>query len=241
MIATPITAIRSLPPSPRRSRQSWRGNLVNSSVERLAATVTGLEVMPVGDVVLAQLPAEVHLAAVLDRWEVHEAAVDVAQHDARLLDRLQQPPHLEEGDADLVALLAAAVARGGLREGLMGFGVGQLVLGVAELAEQWLELRQQRVRLIAREVAVIGEPRALVAHGRAADGSAAVFLPAEESRSRRSSPSADPTVRSWPWKARCQCSAGHLRTCSSSGASSSAGTKSPSSSTTTGSAPTRQG
>src|SRR5262249_19069905 len=164
MIAAPITAIRSFPPSPRRSRASWRGKSRISSVERLAATVTRLEVMPVADVVLSQLPAEVHLAAIDDRREVHQPPVDVPEHDPRLLDRLEQAPHLEEGDADLVALGAAAVGGGRLGEDLVRLLVGELVLRVAELAQELLQLRQEGVRLIAGEVPLEGELRALVVH-----------------------------------------------------------------------------
>src|SRR5262245_13868306 len=67
--AHPITAILSFAPSPRRSRPSPRSIEAGSSVQRLAATVSGLELVPVVDVVLAQLPAEVDLTAVDQRGE----------------------------------------------------------------------------------------------------------------------------------------------------------------------------
>src|SRR5689334_17184931 len=62
----PITAIRSLPPRPRRSSSSWAGTERRLG-ERLAATVTALEVMPVVDLVLTDLPTQVHLPAVQER------------------------------------------------------------------------------------------------------------------------------------------------------------------------------
>src|SRR3954447_22926811 len=81
MTAAPITAIRSLPPRPRRSLSSSPGK-ERRSVERLAATVPALEFVPVGDLVLAELPAEVDLAAIDQRREVDQSTVDVAEDDA---------------------------------------------------------------------------------------------------------------------------------------------------------------
>src|SRR6266511_679296 len=95
--AAPITAMRSLPPRPRRSRSSLRGSEL-SSVEGLAATVARIHVVPVRDVVLAELPAEVDLAPVDHGREVDQTAVDVAKHDPGLLDGLEQPPDLQERD-----------------------------------------------------------------------------------------------------------------------------------------------
>src|SRR4051812_18206015 len=109
--AHPMTAIRSLPPSPRRSRSSWRGTDLQPLFERLAATVASFQLVPVADLVLAELPAEVDLPVIHQGGEVDQAAVDVAEDETGLLDRLEQAPDLEEGDADLLAFLAAAVAR----------------------------------------------------------------------------------------------------------------------------------
>ena len=61
-------------------------------------------------------------------------------------------------------------------------------------------------------------------------------------RRSSSSASASETVRSWPWKASCQCSAGHLRTCSSSSATAPRrARRSSSSSTISGSVSKRHG
>src|SRR4029077_3281646 len=151
----PITAIRSFPPRPRRSRSSLRGSELRPSVERLAATVACFQVVPVADFVLAELPAEVDLEAVKDRREVHQAAVDVPKNDPRLLDRLQQSPDLQEGDPDLLSLLAAAVTGSGLRESLVGFGVCEVVLRLAQPVEHGGQLRKEGVRLLPREVAFV--------------------------------------------------------------------------------------
>ena len=77
----PATARRSSPRSPRRSRTSPRPAWRASSGQRLAATVAGRELMPERDLALAELPAEVGLAALDQRGEVHQAALDVSQDD----------------------------------------------------------------------------------------------------------------------------------------------------------------
>ena len=46
--------------------------------ERAASAIPRVELVPVADLVLALLPAEEDLLAVTDRWEVDEAAVEVA-------------------------------------------------------------------------------------------------------------------------------------------------------------------
>src|SRR3954451_16512827 len=62
--AQPITAMRSLPPRPRRSRSSLRGHDLHPLLERLAAIESRIQVVPVGDLVLAELPAEEHLTPI---------------------------------------------------------------------------------------------------------------------------------------------------------------------------------
>src|SRR5436190_21041804 len=110
--------MRSLPPSPRRSRSSFLPG--ESLVERLAATVARVHVVPIADVVLAELPAEIDLAPVDQRREVDETTVDVAQHDPGPFDGLQQPPHLEEGDPDLSTLVTAPISWISIGESLVG-------------------------------------------------------------------------------------------------------------------------
>src|SRR4029453_11600443 len=109
----------SLPPRPRRSRSRLRGSDLQPLVERLAATEACFQVVPEGDLVLAELPAQIDLAAFQNRGEVDQPAVDVAKHDAGLLDRVEQSPDLEERDPDLLALVATSVARSRLRERLV--------------------------------------------------------------------------------------------------------------------------
>src|SRR4051812_16934214 len=103
--------MRSFPPRPRRSRSRFRGRDLQPLVERLAATEARIQVVPEAHVVLAELPAEENLASLDHGREVDQAAIDVPQHDPGLLDRVEQPPDLEEGDPDLLALAAAAVGR----------------------------------------------------------------------------------------------------------------------------------
>ena len=57
-----------------------------------------------------------------------------------LLQRLQQAPHLEEGDTDLLPGLAAAVGGGRVGEQLVGLGVGQLLLRLLQLCQQRRQL-----------------------------------------------------------------------------------------------------
>src|SRR4051794_35239934 len=239
--AQPITAMRSLPPRPRRSRSSLLGTALQPLVERLAATEARIQVVPVGHVLLAELPAQIDLPLVRDRREVDQAAIDVAQDDPGLLDRLEQAPDLEKRNPHLLPLIAATVARRGLRERLVRLGVGELVLGLAEAVEHGRQPGEKGIGLIAGEVALVDEPRLFFTHACAVGSAAVPAAAAEVSRSSSRAASASPIVRSWPWKARCQWSAGHLRTCCSSGASSSAGTNSSSGRIRTGSDSTRQG
>src|ERR687898_264806 len=110
---------------------------------------------------------------------------------------------------------------------------------LADLDErEWTERAHDEQQRRARGHALLRVEDARRAEG--APDHAAARTPARI-RCASSSASASDTVRSCPWKARCQCSAGHLRTCSSSPASSTAGTNSPSSSTISGSVSKRHG
>src|SRR3954449_9742335 len=66
----------------RRAASRTRGSVIG---ERLATGEAGVRLVPEGDLVLALLPAEVDLAAVAQGREVHQSAVEVAQHDLHLL------------------------------------------------------------------------------------------------------------------------------------------------------------
>ena len=95
----------------------------------------------------------------------------------------------------------------------MGLLVGELVPGLAELPSSSFRPGQERVRLLGREVAGVAASAgwscgSSFTRRRGRGGAEAAPSSAE---------SASPIVRSWPWKARCQCSAGHLAACSSSG------------------------
>src|SRR3954453_4010167 len=75
-----------------------------------AAGDAGLRRVPVGDVILAEAPAQVHLAPVAFRREVDQAGLDVAQDDPLGRDAfdlgLERPGRV----AGLLVLGAAAVA-----------------------------------------------------------------------------------------------------------------------------------
>ena len=74
-----------LPCDKRTGRRAGAPFRVARSVQRLTAAVAGLELVPVADPRLAQLPAEVGLTPIEDRGEIDQAAIDVADHDAELL------------------------------------------------------------------------------------------------------------------------------------------------------------
>src|SRR5215217_8094638 len=84
------------------------------SIEGLSATESLLDLVPVVDPVLAELPAEVDLAALAHRGEVDQPAVDVAYDDAGFLEAPEQAADLEESLADGPAVVAATVGRRGL-------------------------------------------------------------------------------------------------------------------------------
>src|SRR5688572_21770467 len=62
----------------------------DSVLDELPSSEPGLEIVPVADVApLAQLPAEIHLAATVLRAEVDESAVRILHLDAELRDVLE--------------------------------------------------------------------------------------------------------------------------------------------------------
>src|SRR5687767_5651002 len=214
----PTAATRCSKFRSRAARTIRRGR--SRIVERAAAREAGLGLVPVADGVLAVLPAQVHLASVADRGEVEQAAVEVAQHDLELAQLHHGVAQLDEALGDGAAGRAAAVRRAGLGQRLARLAVAQAVACRPHLGDQLHDAREQLRCFLERVVALVDH--------------AAAPAPA---RMRRSSSraSASDTVRSCPWKARCQCPAGHFPTCSSPPASSTAGTNSSSASTTSGS------
>src|SRR5688500_4705752 len=89
-----------------------------SSLERLPATEPCLQVIPMADLGLVLEPAEIHLAPVANGGEVHQAAVQVAEHDLRLLQPGQRITQLDERLRDHASRRSAAVLRAGLAERL---------------------------------------------------------------------------------------------------------------------------
>src|SRR5215212_2639219 len=86
------------------------------SSERLASGKARVRVVPEGDLVLALLPAEVDLAALAQRREVDQSAVEVAQDDLHRLELAERALKLEERLGDDAARGAAAVRRARLLE-----------------------------------------------------------------------------------------------------------------------------
>src|SRR4051794_34609265 len=106
------TSSSAATPATRCSKFSRRQVARMGMSERLASAIPGVRVVPVADLVLAGLPAEVDLAAVAQRREVDEPALEVAQHHVHRLQLAERPLKLEERLRDDPAGLAAAV-RGG--------------------------------------------------------------------------------------------------------------------------------
>src|SRR5262249_35268049 len=215
----PIVARRSWAASERNSspgleRSLWAGgspafeapsvSFGGPSVEGLPATVARVEVVPVLDRVLAELPAQIHLLAVANRRKVDQSAVDVADDDPRLLERAEKLAHLEERLAHLAPGRPAAVLGRGLGQRLVRVGADELLLRLAKLGQHRSHAREQRVRLLDRVVLLVDQgtagarstPRA-AAH----EPTGAVLAASRRARSRLASSS--PISRSWPWNASC--------------------------------------
>ena len=186
----------------QRGRLGRRGAPAQPSSSGRRPAEAGLGLVPEADRVLALLPAQVDLAAVAERREVEQAAVEVAQHDLELAQLDHRVAQLEEALGDRAARVAAAVRRARPRRAPRApRGRPSRSRAARMRSISSTTCGQQLGRLLERVVALVDH--------------AAARAPARMRRSS-SSASASETVRSWPWKARCQCSAGHLRTCSSS-------------------------
>src|SRR5437763_11666539 len=122
-------------------------------LQRPAARVARVELVPVADVVLAVDPAEVDLAAVAQRGEVDEAALEVAQDEPALDDLGDAAAQLEERLADLLARRPAAVRRRALRQRAARLLVGQPLARVPQRGEPGGEPGQRGARLLDRVVA----------------------------------------------------------------------------------------
>src|SRR6188768_809723 len=149
---------RTQPNTSQRCQSSIRKPL--AGVERFPAREAFLEAVPVGDLALADLPAEQHLLAVAQGREVDEPAVEVLDQDAERLqlldrtrDRLGLPLELLVELARLLRVEVAAVSRDPLGEPRApgsrdreGAPVGDERLGDRP------HLLEQRVRLLRSEV-----------------------------------------------------------------------------------------
>src|SRR3954447_17100167 len=101
----------------------------SATLERLPARQAGVGPVPEGDLVLALLPAQVDLLAVADGGEVHEPALEVAQHHLAVAELHQAVAQGQERLRDHAARFAAAVRGTRLGQGLAGVGVAQLLAG----------------------------------------------------------------------------------------------------------------
>src|SRR5215210_3255567 len=238
----------ALTPATRCSKPSRRKLRVaeSATLERASAAEAGVGLMPEADLVLPLLPAEVDLAAVAQRRKVHQATLQVAQHDLALAQLHHGLAQRQEAFRDRASDIAPAVARRRLGERLARLAVAQPRAGRAQRLDELLHPGQRGVRLLERVVAAVA---GLVAHAAVRERAFAASArlgrvraePASRMRLSSSFASASETVRSWPWKASCQCSAGHFRACSSSAPMLSAGTNSSSSRISSGSVSKRHG
>src|SRR6188472_2958038 len=98
--------------SPRAKAPSHLPRLL----QRLSPREPRLELVPVPDPLLPELPAEIDLAAVAKRREIDQPAVEVAKDDPDGLELDEPPPNVSEALAHEPRRLAAAVGRGDLGE-----------------------------------------------------------------------------------------------------------------------------
>src|SRR3954454_23998466 len=122
-------------------------------LQLLAARVAGVELVPQADVGLPVDPAQVHLAAVAQRGEVDEAAVEVAQDDPALVELRDAGLERDERLADLPPGRPAAVAGRRAGERRARLLVGQQLARPAQERELLDDPRQLPARLVEGVVA----------------------------------------------------------------------------------------
>src|SRR3954451_6726030 len=142
----PAAATRCSGPSTRHAR---------AYSEILAPGETCIGLVPVGDLVLAFLPAEVDLTTVAQRGEVHQPALEVADDHLDGVELARSRLQLEERLGHDLARLAASVTRGRLAEGLARVLVGEAVPTRAQSLDSLGHPRQRGVGLFQRVVAVV--------------------------------------------------------------------------------------
>src|SRR3954454_676512 len=86
--------------------------------ERATSAIPGFEIVPEADLVLSRLPAQVHLATVAHGREVHQAALEVAQHHLHRLKLAERALELEERLRHDLPRRPSAVRRSSLAKGL---------------------------------------------------------------------------------------------------------------------------
>src|SRR4051812_11949117 len=122
------------------------------SSERLASAIAGVGVVPVLDLVLSRLPAEIYLAAVAERREVDQPALEVAQDHLHRLQLAERALQLEEGLRNHAARRAASIRGRGLAQRCSGILVGELLARGAQPLEPLDHPLEGRVGLLDRVV-----------------------------------------------------------------------------------------
>src|SRR4051794_12720432 len=128
-------------------------------LERLTPGVARVEVVPEADVRLAVDPAQVDLAAVAQRGEVDQAAVEVAQDDPARVELRDAGLQREERLAHLPARRAAAVGRRRARQRRARLLVGQQIARLAQGGEPLDDPRQLAAGLVERVMARVPHAR----------------------------------------------------------------------------------
>src|SRR5919199_4572500 len=128
---------------------------VSGALQLLAPGVARVELVPEPDVALAVDPAQVHLAAVADRGEVEQAAVEVAQHDPAPLERRGALAQRDEGLADVLAERPSAVAARALLQRVTDLGVGESFARATHRGEPLGGPGEERARLLEGVVAIV--------------------------------------------------------------------------------------
>src|SRR4051794_19972308 len=128
------------------------------SSELLPARETCIRLVPMRDLVFAFLPAEVDLAAVAQRREVDQPALEVAHDHLHRVELAGCCLQLEEGLGHDPTGFAAAVAGRRLAQRFAGVFVGEAVARRAQAFYAFHHPWQRRVRLFDRVMPLVVQP-----------------------------------------------------------------------------------
>src|SRR3954452_14134146 len=130
------TISSSEPTAARRCSEPSTRQAARSS-EILPPAEARIDLVPVRDLVLAFLPAEVDLAAVAHGREVDQSALEVAHDHLDRVELARRRLQFEERFRDDTPGLAAPVARRRLAEGFAGVLVGEAIARGAQALESF--------------------------------------------------------------------------------------------------------